>query len=138
MRAERAQPRAPTNLQPALSTSARRRSGLRHITAMPPQIVKQLWVYIRAKELQDPACKRDIICDAKLKKIFAGESKVGAEEAAGRGGLGLGSCGCPRRRCASEVLTPTFPRCAAPQVTMFSMNKFIGAHIKGKVEEPEP
>mmetsp|Transcript_109849 Transcript_109849/g.319629 ORF Transcript_109849/g.319629 Transcript_109849/m.319629 type:complete len:259 (+) Transcript_109849:870-1646(+) len=67
-------------------------------TMARPQIVKQLWVYIRAKELQDPACKRDIICDAKLKKIFAGESKV----------------------------------------TMFSMNKFIGAHIKGKVEEPEP
>ena len=42
------------------------------------QLVKQLWVYIRANELQNPECKRDIICDAKLKKIFNGESQVGA------------------------------------------------------------
>lgn len=35
-----------------------------------PQAVKQIWVYIKEKDLQNPADKREIICDEKMKKIF--------------------------------------------------------------------
>ena len=35
-----------------------------------PQAVKHIWVYIKEKDLQNPADKREIICDDKMKKIF--------------------------------------------------------------------
>ncbi|EFJ21177.1 hypothetical protein SELMODRAFT_176439 [Selaginella moellendorffii] len=34
------------------------------------QVVKQLWVYIRAHNLQDPENKRNIICDDPLRELF--------------------------------------------------------------------
>jgi chromatin remodeling complex protein RSC6 len=34
------------------------------------QVVKQLWVYIKKHDLQDPDDKRQILCDAKLQKLF--------------------------------------------------------------------
>jgi len=34
------------------------------------EIVSKLWVYIKANNLQDPANKRMINADAKLKKVF--------------------------------------------------------------------
>ncbi|KAL4421538.1 hypothetical protein ABPG75_010829 [Micractinium tetrahymenae] len=36
------------------------------------QVVKRLWAYIKEKELQDPADKRNIIFDDALKKLFPG------------------------------------------------------------------
>ncbi|KAG9440727.1 hypothetical protein H6P81_020892 [Aristolochia fimbriata] len=33
-------------------------------------VVKQLWVYIREKQLQDPENRRNIICDARLHTLF--------------------------------------------------------------------
>ena len=39
-------------------------------------VVKKLWEYIKAKDLQDPQNKRDIIADDKLLPLFGGESKV--------------------------------------------------------------
>ncbi|KAJ2925123.1 hypothetical protein H1R20_g11953, partial [Candolleomyces eurysporus] len=38
-----------------------------------PQVVKQLWVYIKENELQNPGNKREIMCDAKLKAVFGVE-----------------------------------------------------------------
>ncbi|EEB07646.2 RNA polymerase I upstream activation factor complex subunit Spp27 [Schizosaccharomyces japonicus yFS275] len=35
-----------------------------------PQTVKKIWEYIKAHDLQDPADKRTIICDEKMKKVF--------------------------------------------------------------------
>ena len=35
-----------------------------------PQVVKQLWAYIKDNELQNPANKREIICDANLRAVF--------------------------------------------------------------------
>jgi len=35
-----------------------------------PQVVKQLWVYIKGNELQNPENKREIICDVNLKAVF--------------------------------------------------------------------
>jgi chromatin remodeling complex protein RSC6 len=40
------------------------------------EIVKQLWVYIKANGLQDPADKRTIVADAKLKLFFNGADRV--------------------------------------------------------------
>ncbi|KAG2236261.1 hypothetical protein INT48_008621 [Thamnidium elegans] len=35
-----------------------------------PEIVKRLWNYIKSNQLQDPADRRFILCDEKLKSIF--------------------------------------------------------------------
>ncbi|KAI9011741.1 SWIB/MDM2 domain-containing protein [Hyaloraphidium curvatum] len=40
-------------------------------TMARPTVVKHLWIYIRAKGLQDPADKRDILTDDKLKAVFS-------------------------------------------------------------------
>ena len=40
------------------------------------EVVKTLWVYIKGKNLQDPANKRNIIADAALKKVFGGKDVV--------------------------------------------------------------
>jgi len=35
-----------------------------------PQVVKKIWEYIKANDLQDPADKRQIRCDEKLQSVF--------------------------------------------------------------------
>lgn len=40
------------------------------------EVVKKLWVYIKGKNLQDPANKRNIVADDNLKKVFDGKSVV--------------------------------------------------------------
>ncbi|EAU91432.1 hypothetical protein CC1G_01921 [Coprinopsis cinerea okayama7 len=35
-----------------------------------PQVVKQLWEYIKGNDLQNPKNKREIMCDASLKAVF--------------------------------------------------------------------
>ncbi|OGG54635.1 hypothetical protein A3D62_00655 [Candidatus Kaiserbacteria bacterium RIFCSPHIGHO2_02_FULL_49_11] len=40
------------------------------------EVVKQLWVYIKGKNLQDPANKRNINADENLKKVFGGKETV--------------------------------------------------------------
>ncbi|KAJ7076843.1 hypothetical protein B0H15DRAFT_925057 [Mycena belliarum] len=35
-----------------------------------PQVVKQLWVYIKSNDLQNPNNKREIICDPGLRPVF--------------------------------------------------------------------
>jgi upstream activation factor subunit UAF30 len=44
-----------------------------------PQVVSGLWEYIKANDLQNPADKREILCDDKLKAIFSGKKKVRLE-----------------------------------------------------------
>ncbi|GKU96034.1 hypothetical protein SLEP1_g9314 [Rubroshorea leprosula] len=39
--------------------------------------VKKIWEYIKLHNLQNPANKREICCDEKLKTIFEGKDKVG-------------------------------------------------------------
>ncbi|MCL7037548.1 hypothetical protein MKW94_026169 [Papaver nudicaule] len=45
-------------------------------------VVKKIWVHIKANNLQNPSDKRQIICDEKLKSIFDGKDKVGMLEIA--------------------------------------------------------
>ncbi len=40
------------------------------------EVVKKLWEYIKSNNLQDPANKRNINADEKLKKVFGGKAVV--------------------------------------------------------------
>ncbi|PIR84027.1 hypothetical protein COU18_01305 [Candidatus Kaiserbacteria bacterium CG10_big_fil_rev_8_21_14_0_10_51_14] len=40
------------------------------------QVVKQIWVYIKKHNLQNPQNKRNILADEKLKVIFGGKGEV--------------------------------------------------------------
>jgi chromatin remodeling complex protein RSC6 len=40
------------------------------------EVVKALWVYIKKHDLQDPANKRNINADEKLKVVFGGKAVV--------------------------------------------------------------
>lgn len=40
------------------------------------EVTKKLWEYIKANDLQDPANKRNINGDEKLKKLFDGKETV--------------------------------------------------------------
>ncbi|OHA16558.1 MAG: hypothetical protein A3H57_03060 [Candidatus Taylorbacteria bacterium RIFCSPLOWO2_02_FULL_43_11] len=40
------------------------------------EVVKKLWVYIKANKLQDEKNKRNINADANLKKVFDGKATV--------------------------------------------------------------
>ena len=40
------------------------------------EVVKELWVYIKKHDLQDPKDKRTIRADDKLKPVFGGKEKV--------------------------------------------------------------
>jgi upstream activation factor subunit UAF30 len=40
------------------------------------EVVKKLWVYIKANKLQDSANRRMINADAKLKPVFGGKAQV--------------------------------------------------------------
>ena len=40
------------------------------------QVMKQLWVYIKKHDLQNPSNKRNIIADAKMLPIFGGKKEV--------------------------------------------------------------
>ncbi|KAM7250272.1 hypothetical protein ACFE04_022155 [Oxalis oulophora] len=48
------------------------------------QALKLIWAYIKENNLQDPENKKVIVCDEKLKKIFAGKDRVGFLEIAER------------------------------------------------------
>ncbi|KAL3843872.1 hypothetical protein ACJIZ3_001275 [Penstemon smallii] len=47
------------------------------------QALKEIWAYIKQHNLQDPADKKVIVCDEKLKQIFGGRDRVGFLEIAG-------------------------------------------------------
>lgn len=40
------------------------------------EVVKQMWVYIKKHDLQNPKNKRNILADEKLKAVFGGKSEV--------------------------------------------------------------
>ena len=40
------------------------------------QVVKKLWEYIKAHNLQNPSNKRNILADDKLKRLFDGKGEV--------------------------------------------------------------
>ncbi len=40
------------------------------------EVIKQLWVYIKKHDLQDPKNRRNILADENLKKVFDGKSSL--------------------------------------------------------------
>jgi upstream activation factor subunit UAF30 len=38
-----------------------------------PQCVKKIWEYVKARDLQDPADKRQIRCDERMRAVFKSE-----------------------------------------------------------------
>ncbi len=40
------------------------------------EVTKKIWAYIKSNNLQDPANKRNINADDKLKAVFGGKSQV--------------------------------------------------------------
>ena len=40
------------------------------------EVVKQIWVYIKKHDLQNPANKRNILADEKLLPLFGGKKEV--------------------------------------------------------------
>ena len=67
-------------LNPALSKPLNLDSDLEAVVGKGPlprtEVVKQLWVYIKKNDLQNPANKRNILADDKLKAIFGGKGEV--------------------------------------------------------------
>ncbi|KAI4985018.1 hypothetical protein ZWY2020_017648 [Hordeum vulgare] len=46
------------------------------------EAMKRIWAYIKQNNLQDPEDKKIIVCDEKLKALFAGRERVGFLEVA--------------------------------------------------------
>jgi upstream activation factor subunit UAF30 len=67
-------------MQP-MNLSAELKSVLGSDKPLPrTEVTKQLWGYIKKKNLQDPKNKRNIIADEKLLKLFGGKKVVGMFE----------------------------------------------------------
>ena len=68
--------KAPNALQKPLQPSP----ALAEVVGSAPlsrgDVVSKIWVYIKKNNLQNPANKREILADAKLKPIFGGKDKV--------------------------------------------------------------
>uniref|UniRef100_A0ACD5YJ74 Uncharacterized protein n=1 Tax=Avena sativa TaxID=4498 RepID=A0ACD5YJ74_AVESA len=47
------------------------------------EALKIIWAHIKGNNLQDPANKKIVVCDEKLKKIFGGRDRVGFLEISG-------------------------------------------------------
>ncbi len=83
---------------PKKKTATKRKSGLSQMTyslspelqavvsaksLTRPQIVKKLWVYIKAHKLQDAKNRRLIVPDAKLAEVFGSKKPVDMLKMAG-------------------------------------------------------
>jgi chromatin remodeling complex protein RSC6 len=67
-------------INPALSKPLNLSPELEAVVGKGPlprtEVVKKLWEYIKAKDLQNPKNKRNILADDNLKAIFAGKAEV--------------------------------------------------------------
>lgn len=70
----------PRALNPALTKPMNLSAELEAVVGKGPmprsEVVKQIWVYIKKHDLQNPANKRNILADDKLKAVFGGKSEV--------------------------------------------------------------
>jgi chromatin remodeling complex protein RSC6 len=66
----------PNGLQKVLTPSAELAGvvGAAHLSR--GEVVSKVWAYIKAHNLQNPANKREIIADDKLRPIFSGKDRV--------------------------------------------------------------
>ncbi len=70
----------PRKANPAFLKPMTLTADLEAVTGKGPmprgQVVKKLWEYIKKNNLQNPANKRNILADEKLKVIFGGKKEV--------------------------------------------------------------
>ena len=77
-----AKPKAPRKTAAGKAPSAALAAVIGPEAVARTEVMKKLWDYIKANNLQDPKDKRTIHADAKLKKVF-GKDSVGMFEIAG-------------------------------------------------------
>ena len=72
--------KAPRKINSALSKPLQVSADLEEVVGKGPmprtEVVKQIWVYIKKHNLQNPKNKRNILADAKLLKVFGGKKEV--------------------------------------------------------------
>ncbi len=70
----------PRALNPALSKPMNLSADLEAVVGKGPmprsEVTKKIWEYIKKNDLQNPANKRNILADDKLKAIFGGKGEV--------------------------------------------------------------
>jgi chromatin remodeling complex protein RSC6 len=66
----------PNALQKPLTPSADLAAVVGSAQLSRGEVVSKIWDYIKKNNLQNPANKREILADAKLKPIFGGKDKV--------------------------------------------------------------
>lgn len=70
----------PRALNPALTKPMNLSPELEAVIGKGPmprsEVVKQIWVYIKKNDLQNPKNKRNILADDKLKVVFGGKAEV--------------------------------------------------------------
>lgn len=70
----------PRKANPALMKPLNLSAELEAVTGAGPmargQVVKKVWEYIKANNLQNPANKRNILADDKLRPLFGGKDEV--------------------------------------------------------------
>ena len=70
----------PRTANPALLKPMHLSAELEEVVGKGPmsrgEVVKNMWVYIKKHNLQNPENKRNIIADAKLKPLFGGKHEV--------------------------------------------------------------
>ena len=70
----------PRKANPALLKPLKLSAELEAVVGKGPlprgQVVKKLWEYIKSNNLQNPANKRNIKADSKLKPLFGGKDEV--------------------------------------------------------------
>ncbi len=66
----------PNALQKPLTPSADLAAVVGSAQLSRGEVVSKMWEYIKKNNLQNPANKREILADAKLKPIFGGKDKV--------------------------------------------------------------
>ena len=70
----------PRALNPALAKPMKLSAELEAVIGAGPmprsQVTKKIWEYIKKLDLQNPANKRNILADDKLKAVFGGKAEV--------------------------------------------------------------
>jgi chromatin remodeling complex protein RSC6 len=69
-------PKKPNGLQKVLKPSKDLAAVVGDKELSRGEVVSKMWAYIKAHKLQNPANKREILADAKLKPVFDGKDKV--------------------------------------------------------------
>ena len=71
-----AETKKPNALQQPLQPSAELSAVVGSGKLARGEVVSKIWDYIKKNNLQNPANKREILADAKLKPVFGGKDKV--------------------------------------------------------------